>query len=385
MTFLLNIGAETAGSREPKDFWSRLLGVLELNARDVPFALLYSARESMDDLRSNSEKIIKRTYWDLEGTVTYSKDFPIPNRLDPNNNSTEEFIPHFSDLIRAPEPTLLRRSDGSLPEHLVDNVLSRAFGDRCEAAMFIPIRSTGENALGFLLLGVDPRRPCDDDYQVFIQLLSRQLATGLASAVLFEDELRTSRVAAELAALDREELSQKLMLTNYEVKEAENRFRSLADAAPVGIFYFDAHGMPVYCNESWYVMTEHPRGAEYPMSWYNVIHPDDHALMDQEWANLSTGQPVSFEIRLKKPFKAAEIVGVERVEGPTWILAAAYATKREDGTVTAVTGCMTDISRQKWAEDFQTRRMKEAVELKRQQEKYVYGSMSRVCVSSSVG
>lgn len=44
-------------------------------------------------------------------------------------------------------------------------------------------RSTGQNVLGFLLIGVNPHKKYDDDYTLFIELLSRQLATSLAVSV----------------------------------------------------------------------------------------------------------------------------------------------------------------------------------------------------------
>lgn len=360
MTFLLSVSAELAGSKEPKEFWDSLRTALDLSPHEVPFGLMYSVRRSLDEKLSTSEKNIIRERWVLEGSVGYPADalVSIPSTLSLDHDTTQDFIPNFIELVHEPEPTFLRRSDGSLPENLIHKVQSRAFGDRCEAALLIPVRSTGENVLGFLLLGVDPRRPYDGDYRVFIQLLTSQLATAMASAVLFEDETRTSR----LALSDRDKLSEKAL-------EAEQRFQRMADLAPVAMFHFDETGMPIYCNDMWYAITEHPRGALYPMSWYNVIHADDHAIMDMEWAKLSAGASASFEIRLRKPFKAAEIVGGERVEGDTWILASAYSQTREDGTVSSILGCLTDISRQKWAEDFQTRRKKEALELKRQQEK----------------
>jgi signal transduction histidine kinase/AmiR/NasT family two-component response regulator len=59
------------------------------------------------------------------------------------------------------------------------------------------------------------------------------------------------------------------------------------------------------------------------------------------------------------------------VSGDTVVLAAAYADKSESGTVKGVLGCLTDISRQKWAEGFQARRTDEAIELKRQQENFM--------------
>jgi len=92
---------------------------------------------------------------------------------------------------------------------------------------------------------------------------------------------------------------------------------------------------------------------------------------DQEWAKLTAGEPVHFELRLKRPFSTDETLDGENVSGDTVVLAAAYAEKSEAGTVKGVLGCLTDISRQKWAEGFQARRTDEAIELKRQQENFM--------------
>lgn len=97
----------------------------------------------------------------------------------------------------------------------------------------------------------------------------------------------------------------------------------------------------------------------------------DLSFTDQEWAKLTAGDPVHFELRLKRPFYTDETLDGEPVSGDTWIIAAAYADKTETGTVKGVLGCLTDISRQKWAEDFQARRTDEAIELKRQQENFM--------------
>lgn len=45
--------------------------------------------------------------------------------------------------------------------------------------------------------------------------------------------------------------------------------------------------------------------------------------------------------------------------------------KYAEGGLKSVFGSLTDISQQKWAEDFQKRRMEEAIELKRQQENFI--------------
>lgn len=91
--------------------------------------------------------------------------------------------------------------------------------------------------------------------------------------------------------------------------------------------------------------------------------------MDVEWAKLLSGETVSFELRLRSQFTG--VIAGEQVEGPFWIIASAYPEQDEDGTITGILGCITDISRQKWMEGFQTRKMLEAVELKRQQENFI--------------
>jgi PAS domain-containing protein len=178
-------------------------------------------------------------------------------------------------------------------------------------------------------------------------------------------------LAAEQATLDRNLLSKKLAVQTHVAAEVETRFRTMADLAPTGMFHIDPEGILVYANNEYYKLTEHPRNVSYPMSWYNVLMEEDHTLMDTEWAKLMAGEEVNFEIRLKRPFITEELFAGEKITGPTWIIAAAYAEKSLEGEVTGILGCITDISRVKWAEGFQNAKMLEAVELKRQQENFI--------------
>ena len=93
--------------------------------------------------------------------------------------------------------------------------------------------------------------------------------------------------------------------------------------------------------------------------------------MDREWTKLLNGETVNFELRLNRLFENEEIVPGIKGESHRWIIAAAYPERADDGTVTGILGCITDISRQKWMEGLQTRKMMEAVELKRQQENFI--------------
>lgn len=71
------------------------------------------------------------------------------------------------------------------------------------------------------------------------------ILTYLQSAVLFEDEIRRGRIAAEQATQDRDFVSKM-------AHEAETRFKRMADLAPVGMYHIDPEGVLVYANNDYY-------------------------------------------------------------------------------------------------------------------------------------
>lgn len=151
--------------------------------------------------------------------------------------SDEGFAPYLRESMKTDRPVVLTVEDGSLPASFVDGLENRGFQDPCRSVVVFPCHpTTGESVLGFLVMGINPRRPYDDDYSLFIQLISRQLATSMASVVLFEEEIKRGQIAAKLAALDRQELSKQLDLRTQEAVESETKFTRMAEFAPVGMF-----------------------------------------------------------------------------------------------------------------------------------------------------
>jgi hypothetical protein len=60
--------------------------------------------------------------------------------------------------MRTREPTKLQTRDGTLPESLMECIEWHGFGEPCQEAVIFPVRPTaGENVLGFLSIGVNPR------------------------------------------------------------------------------------------------------------------------------------------------------------------------------------------------------------------------------------
>ncbi|KAL2063482.1 hypothetical protein VTL71DRAFT_5287 [Oculimacula yallundae] len=370
MLTLREVGEKTANAREVKGFWGQVLKGLEYNEYDVPFAFLYSVSEETDsDLGSmHSGSLAQSPQCILEGTLGVPPDHrAMVSPLD-LKASDESFAPYLRESMRYNKTILLTTEDGTLSSELIQGLEWRGFGDPCRAAVVCPIHpTTGETILGFLVMGINPRRPYDDDYSLFIQLLGRQLATSMASVVLFEEEIRRGQRAAQLAALDRQELSKQLDLRTREAVESETRFTRMAEFAPVGMFIADHSGAITYSNDTWWEISRHPRGVNSANTWMDSIKDEDRVGVEVIWKKLVHKKTVvTHEFRFKTPWQDRN-----GNRSDTWVLMSAYPERDPDGKLKSVFGSITNISQQKWAEDFQKRRMEEAIEMKRQQENFI--------------
>lgn len=102
-----------------------------------------------------------------------------------------------------------------------------------------------------------------------------------------------------------------------------------------------------------------------------MIHPAKRDLYEANYKLQAAGETVRFESRLNKPWVAEDLLQGGLIEGETWVLSAGYAVRNTDGSIRSLQGALIDISRQKWMESLQGRRLQEAIELKRQQETFM--------------
>ncbi|MBA2320951.1 MAG: PAS domain S-box protein, partial [Deltaproteobacteria bacterium] len=65
---------------------------------------------------------------------------------------------------------------------------------------------------------------------------------------------------------------------------SEQRFRTLAALAPVGIFETDADGRCLYVNERWCELTGLSREGAAGTGWTRALHPDDGARVYNAWS-----------------------------------------------------------------------------------------------------
>lgn len=179
MAFLLRLGQYLNSSRDPKNFWQNVIFSLRAEHLDLPFAVLYSVEGDFNETESEmSDQSNHNRSWTLEGRIRVPDSYSnVP--IQATEQAMEDLLSTFSELVRAEGPTLLLAENGTLPEFIARDIPVMD-NEPAQAAVFLPIRTTGENVLGFLILGLNPRKRFDGDYKVFVELLNRQLNTSLA-------------------------------------------------------------------------------------------------------------------------------------------------------------------------------------------------------------
>ncbi len=126
------------------------------------------------------------------------------------------------------------------------------------------------------------------------------------------------------------------------LRESEQRYATLTQAAPVAIFRFDLEGDCLYVNERWSEMTGKPIAFAMGHRWLETIHPDDleqTQSMLQQWFQSGAVTPFQHEARIFRD--DGRIV---------WYYCQMIVEIDTDGQPVGYVGTLTDISDRKAAE-----------------------------------
>lgn len=128
--------------------------------------------------------------------------------------------------------------------------------------------------------------------------------------------------------------------TKEALQESEERFRILADAAPVFIYITDTQPKCIYVNKSWLAYTGLTFEGSIGNKWQDVVHPDDFgSYMEIFTKAFNQQQPWRAEMRVKK------------VDGNYgWILATGVSRYTPNGQFLGYIGTGIDITDRKAAE-----------------------------------
>ena len=124
------------------------------------------------------------------------------------------------------------------------------------------------------------------------------------------------------------------------LRESEQRYATLAAAAPVGIFRTDAERLCTYVNDRWRQIAGLTAEAAVGEGWRQGLHPEDRDRLAAEWdQSAHENRPFQLEYRFQRPEGAL-----------TWVYGRAVAERDADGRVIGYVGTVTDVSDLKQAE-----------------------------------
>jgi PAS domain S-box-containing protein len=169
-----------------------------------------------------------------------------------------------------------------------------------------------------------------------VPLVERGMTTGsLAVATTREtrvwpDELLPRlRLLADVFANALERLN-----ADRAVRESEQRFRRMADSAPVMVWLSDPDGKRSYVNQRWVDFTGRPLDQELGDSWIAHVHPEDQAEVGRILAAaLDGGRPFTVEYRLAR-----------RDGEYRWVLDHGAPRRADDGVLLGYVGSAVDVT-----------------------------------------
>ncbi len=338
------------------DFYAQALKGLEGNGCDIPFALIYSCEEPGDANGSAQGHVCG-----LRGTLGVPPAHDAAQTTLDIESSQAGFGPQIREAMRSPEPSYFSVERGTLDPSLVDGLNTRGYKDPCRAVVVIPVQdSATKSYMAFFIMGINSRRPYDEDHRYFFEILAKQINKWMQYTILSEEKLNRDQQAQI-------ELSAQLAARTQEVQISETRFATVATYAPVGIFIADRDGHLKFFNEQWYELSGHPKNGRAAETWADYVHEEDLEPLTNTWLEtIHKHVPTTMQFRFKKPWTAPD-----GTQSPTWVLGSSYPELGPERELKTIFGCLTNISEQKWAESLQTKRMEEALELKRQQEYFI--------------
>jgi len=124
-------------------------------------------------------------------------------------------------------------------------------------------------------------------------------------------------------------------------REAETRFRNMADHAPVMMWVTEPDGYCSYLNKRWYEFTGQTEEEALGLGWTAATHPNDQKLAEETFlAAVAVQGPFRVEYRLRRAD------GLYR-----WALDAAAPRFADDGSFLGHVGSVIDIDERREAED----------------------------------
>ena len=123
------------------------------------------------------------------------------------------------------------------------------------------------------------------------------------------------------------------------LRESEDRFRTLTEIAPVGIFLTDPSQTCLYVNERWSAITGVATRDALGRDWRATLDMEQDALKATSLFEKDPSQPLDFECRIERDKR-----------NPTWVIGQMRPCLDRGGNIIGHLGVITDITERKEAE-----------------------------------
>src|ERR1700733_3126803 len=173
---LRDLAARAVGVEGVEESCRRLCEVIAQYPLDLPFAALY-----LIDASRQQARCIARTG-------------ELRERLTPTELALTNSLWPLAELMHSEAAQELQQ----LPK-LGFEIPAGPWPDLVQRGLVLPLKGSGQEGLaGFLIVGVSPRRPLDEAYRSFLDLVAGQMATAIADAQAFQAERRRAEALAEI-------------------------------------------------------------------------------------------------------------------------------------------------------------------------------------------
>ncbi len=144
---------------------------------------------------------------------------------------------------------------------------------------------------------------------------------------------------------------QKFEVAEKAIQLTENRYHTLTNLVPVGIFMTEADGKTTFVNPKWCEISGLTQEDAFNDGWLNAVHPDDRKKLKQGW----------YDDAKKRKDSDAEYRFLKSDSSVTWVLGQAIPEYNEKKQVIGYVGTITDITDIKLYE-LELNRLKEKAE-----------------------
>jgi PAS domain S-box-containing protein len=249
------------------EFWRRVVIAFDDNPTDSPVLILYRTASSTDDSIQHLQQAIGVAPGGEFAPYICSNAAPAGIFREDMRNAKER-----NTVVITQFPAAVRNR-GELN--------SRGIGGNPSAAAVIPIQVSSKSTDGFLILGINPLRPMERSYKLWLETIQKELAAAAASVWIRQQEL--SRV------IDRErqgtmkqpidDLKCQLAQRTEALRRSELLFTQTSEALPVGLMLIDLKGQMFYSNHTARKMFGVKCDKEFNNLWRTQIFDEDKAKL----------------------------------------------------------------------------------------------------------